>query len=179
MIWPVHLNLESNSPHVLRVALLASKEIYIYICQIKSHHLVIAWKLDAIFRTLYPQKSIRYPVSSGMDARKRCQLGWFNQCMKVLWPRESILFHPSIPTILSYGIGCRSPKLWKHGSRAWFPGHLCHLYYSKNGFRRLQEVKLLEVCFQGPKYLPTNQQMSRDTPPTFTYSTSNLLPIFN
>lgn len=33
----------------------------IYICQIKSHHLVIAWKLDAIFRTLYPQKSIRYP----------------------------------------------------------------------------------------------------------------------
>lgn len=29
----------------------------IYICQIKSHHLVIAWKLDAIFRTLYPKKA--------------------------------------------------------------------------------------------------------------------------
>lgn len=31
------------------------------ICQIKSHHLVIAWLLDAIFRTLYPKKRIRCP----------------------------------------------------------------------------------------------------------------------
>lgn len=42
-----------------------------------------------------------------------------------------------------------------------------------------RKLNPLEVCFQGPKYLPTNRQMSRDTSPTFTYSISTLLPIFN
>lgn len=78
--------------------------IYIYV---KLNH-IISSLLESLTQSseLYIPKKHSLPVSSGMDARKRCQLGWFNQCMKVLWPRESILFHPSIPTILSYGIGC-------------------------------------------------------------------------
>lgn len=108
--------------------------------------------------------------------------------MKVLWPRESILFHPSIPTILPYGIGC----LFTKNQLPTDPPNYQNMAEG-HGFRDIRAISItvrmvlgacrklnpLEVCFQGPKYLPTNQQMSRDTSPTFTYSTSNLLPIFN